>query len=112
MLKFESFLLGQPCCPEETATDRYYYGLTVRMIEAAHGVAGALASIHESVVERAALCVIGYYQDMIADAGLWHGFTDECRRLYGTPVPFHDKKPRVFKASEALGLQKPKGLKI
>lgn len=89
MLKFESFLLGQPCCPEETATDRYYYGLTVRMIEAAHGVAGALASIHESVVERAALCVIGYYQDMIADAGLWHGFTDECRRLYGTPVPFH-----------------------
>ena len=44
--------------------------------------------IHESIIERAALCLIGYYQDMIADAGLWHGFTDECRRLYGCPVPF------------------------
>ena len=89
MLKFESFLLGQPCCPEETSTDRYYYDLTVRLIDKAHEVKG-LEALHDSVIERAALCLIGYYQDMIADAGLWHGFTDECRRLYDTPVPFFD----------------------
>lgn len=89
MLKFESFLLGQPCCPEETSTDRYYYDLTVRMIKGAQSDS-VTSSIHEALIERAALCVIGYYQDMIADAGLWHGFTDECRRLYGVPVPFHD----------------------
>lgn len=88
MLKFESFLLGQPCCPEVTATDRYYYDLTLRLIKVAAADLTITASIHEAVIERAALCVIGYYQDMIADAGLWHGFTDECRRLYGTPVPF------------------------
>lgn len=89
MLKFESFLLGQPCCPEETATDRYYYDLTVRLIKAAK-TDSETSRIHEAIIERAALCVVGYYQDMIADAGLWHGFTDECRRLYGVPVPFHD----------------------
>lgn len=87
MLKFESFLLGQPCCPEETSTDRYYYQLTLRLIKAAKADE-RVARIHEAIIERAALCLIGYYQDMIADAGLWHGFIDECRRLYGVPVPF------------------------
>ncbi len=87
MLKFESFLLGQPCCPEETPTDRYYYNLTNRLIEIAEKEP-QVSSLHSAMIERAALCVVGYFQDMIADAGLWHGFTDECRRLYGTPVPF------------------------
>ncbi|MDE6696614.1 MAG: DUF3843 family protein [Muribaculaceae bacterium] len=87
MLKFESFLLGQPCCPEETSTDRYYFNLANRLIEKAESNS-LLTTLHSSLIERAALCVIGYFQDMIADAGLWHGFTDECRRLYGTPVPF------------------------
>lgn len=87
MLSFDAFLLGQPCCPEETSTDRYYYDLANRLIELAKKDSN-VSSIHEALIERAALCVIGYYQDMIADAGLWHGFTDECRRLYGTPLPF------------------------
>lgn len=90
MLKFESFLLGQPRCPEEAPTDRYYYDLTLRLIKAASAETKITGSIHEALIERAALCVIGYYQDMIADAGLWHGFTDECRRLYGVPVPFFE----------------------
>ncbi|MDE6523261.1 MAG: DUF3843 family protein [Muribaculaceae bacterium] len=87
MLKFESFLLGQPCCPEETSTDRYYFNLTNRLIELAEQD-NNVSKFHSALIERAALCVIGYFQDMIADAGLWHGFIDECRRLYGTPVPF------------------------
>lgn len=87
MLKYESFLLGQPLYPEESSTDRFYYDLTVRLINAATAD-DCVASLHEALLERAALCLIGYYQDMIADAGLWHGFTDECRRLYGCPVPF------------------------
>lgn len=85
MLSFDSFLLGQPCAPDETSTDRYYYKLACRLIEIAKK---AKISLHESILERAALCVIGYYQDVIADAGLWHGFIDECRRLYGVPVRF------------------------
>ena len=87
MLKFESFLLGQPCCPEETPTDRYYFNLANRLIELAEKDS-SVVGLHSSLIERAALCVVGYYQDMIADAGLWHGFVDECSRLYGTPVPF------------------------
>lgn len=86
MLSYEKFLAGQPCAPEEKSTDGYYYRLACRLIE----IAGTnRIPLHESLVERAALGVIGYYQDVIADAGLWHGFIDECRRLYGVPVPFY-----------------------
>lgn len=88
MLSFETFLLAQPSSPEETSTDRWYFNLTNRLIEIAHGNSHSFR-FHESIIERAALCLVGYYQDMISDAGLWHGFTDECRRLYGTPVPFY-----------------------
>lgn len=90
MLTFDSFLLGQPCCPEVTSTDRFYYDLAVRLIKAVEGDS-RFASLHEAILERAALCLVGYFQDMIADAGLWHGFTDECRRLYGVPVPFFEE---------------------
>lgn len=87
MLNFESFLLAQPCYPDEKTTDPYYFNLANRLIAEAKKLPEA-ASLHDALLDRAALCVIGYYQDMIADAGLWHGFVDECRRLYGTPVPF------------------------
>lgn len=89
MLNFESFLLAQPCYPEEKSTDPYYFNLANKLISEAKK-RGIAKSCHESIIDRAALCVIGYYQDMIADAGLWHGFVDECRRLYATPVPFFD----------------------
>lgn len=79
-------------CAEEKSSDRFYFDVALRLVEKAKEIVGG-APVHEALVERAALCVIGYYQDMIADAGLWHGFSDECRRLYGTPVPF-------FKVSE------------
>ncbi|MCM1220739.1 MAG: DUF3843 family protein [Lachnospiraceae bacterium] len=89
MLNFESFLLAQPCYPEEKTTDAYYFNLVNKLIKAAEGLS-EVKSFHGSIIDRSALCIIGYYQDMIADAGLWHGFIDECRRLYGTPVPFFD----------------------
>lgn len=86
-MNYESFLLAQPNYPDEKTTDAYYYNLTNRLIKEAKKLS-VVDSFHESVIERAALCIIGYYQDVIADAGLWHGFIDECRRLYATPVPF------------------------
>lgn len=88
-MNFETFLVGQPRYPEESSTDVYYFNLAVRLVKIAEEE-GLMKTFHSAVIERAALCVIGYYQDAIADAGLWHGFTDECRRLYGSPVPFYE----------------------
>lgn len=88
MLTFETFVAAQPCAPEEMPTDRFFYRIALQLIEKAQSLRIA-PDIHGAILERAAMYMVGYYQDVIADAGLWHGFIDECRRLYGTPVPFY-----------------------
>lgn len=36
------------------------------------------------------MCLSGYFQDIIADAGIWRSFVDANRRMYGYSVPFQD----------------------
>lgn len=88
MITMEQFLLRQPAMPQETETDKFYYNLCCRLSEVA--VEKKLfPSYPEKVVDRAALSLIGYYQDVICDAGVWRAFITECRRLYGYTVPFY-----------------------
>lgn len=91
MITKDQFLLRQPAMPEETETDRYYLNLCNRLAEIAKEK-GLFPSYPEKVVERAALALIGYYQDVICDAGVWRSFITECRRLYSYTVPFFTDK--------------------
>lgn len=88
----QQFLLRQPSYPKVMTTDEYYYNLANTLLEKAEKET-LFPGWPESVVQRAALAVIGYYQDVIADSGPWHAFTDECRRLYGKKLPFYDIGP-------------------
>lgn len=89
MVTMQQFLLRQPAAPEQTSTDRYYLDLCNRLVDIAKD--GQLfPGYPEKVVERAAMAVIGYYQDVICDAGIWRSFITECRRRYGYTVPFYD----------------------
>lgn len=90
MISKEQFLLRQPAMPEETETDKYYFGLCNHLAEVAKNKK-LFPSYPEKVIERAALALTGYYQDVIADAGVWRSFITECRRLYGYTVPFYSK---------------------
>lgn len=74
--------------PEETETDNFYFDICNKLVEEAKNKQ-LFPSYPEKVVERAALSLIGYYQDVISDAGIWRSFISECRRLYGFPVPFY-----------------------
>ena len=88
MITRQQFLLRQPAAPEETSTDKFYFDLCNRLI----GIAkdrNLFPSYPEKVVERSALALIGYYQDVISDAGIWRSFINENRRLYGYTVPFY-----------------------
>ena len=82
--------MRQPAMPEETETDKYYFELCNRLANIAKD-RGLFPSYPEKVVERAALALIGYYQDVICDSGIWRSFISECRRLYGYTVPFYSK---------------------
>lgn len=87
-IKMERFLVRQPGWPEETSTDKFYHKVANKLVEIARHD-GHFRTWPESVVEQGALCVTGYYQDVIADAGIWHGFIDECRRRFGKTLPFY-----------------------
>lgn len=89
MITMPQFILRQPGAPEETKTDAYYLALANRLV-AITGEGGLLPSYPLKVVERAAMAVVGYYQDVICDAGIWRTFISENRRLYGYTVPFYD----------------------
>ena len=87
MITKEQFLLRQPAAPEITSTDEFYFKLANRLVEVAKEN-GLFPSYPEKVMERCALALIGYYQDVISDAGIWRSFISECRRLYGYTLPF------------------------
>lgn len=89
MITKEQFLLWQPTAPEESETDGYYFNLSNRLVEIAKEKK-LYPSYPEKVIERAALCLVGYYQDVISDAGIWRSFINECQRLYGKKLPFFD----------------------
>lgn len=88
MISKEQFLLRQPAMPEVTRTDPFYYELSNKLVEIAKEKK-LFPSYPEKVVERAALALIGYYQDVIADAGIWRAFISENRRLNGQTLPFY-----------------------
>ena len=90
MISTDQFLLRQPSFPDETSTDKFYFEIYNHLVEVALKQ-GLFPSYPQKVMERAALALIGYYQDVISDAGVWRAFINECRRLYGYTVPFYSK---------------------
>lgn len=89
MISFDQFLLRQPSAPEVTSTDKYYFDLCNSLVEIAKAK-NLFPSYPEKVVERAALTLIGYYQDVISDAGIWRSFIEGNRKLYGYTLPFYE----------------------
>lgn len=99
MISREQFLLRQPASPEVTETDKFYFDLSNRLVELANE-RKLFPSYPEKVMERAALALIGYYQDVICDGGVWRSFISECRRLYGYTVPFYSKDEEYYEDYE------------
>lgn len=95
MISMEQFILRQPAAPEKTKTDAYYLDLANRLVRIA-GERKLFPSYPEKVIERVAMAVVGYYQDVICDAGVWRSFIMENRRLYGYIVPFYDNGDEYY----------------
>lgn len=85
----EQFLLRQPSFPEVSPSDPFYYDLTCRLLSRL--LESKVLDVYpDAIVGRAALCVVGYLQDVVADCGVWRSFVNECRRLYGRTLPFYE----------------------
>ena len=99
MITMQQFILRQPAAPEETSTDRYYLDLANRLVEIA-SEKKLFTSYPEKVVERAAMALVGYYQDVICDAVIWRSFITEHKRLYGKILPFYDVDENAYQHTE------------
>lgn len=83
-------MLKQPNYPHVAESDKYYMVLAGRLAKIWDN-ARLLMNVGEEVRRDVVLAVIGYYQDVVADAGIWRSFLTVCNHLYGRPVPFFDR---------------------
>lgn len=86
-ITLEQFLVRQPMFPEQMPADEYYYRLSNHILNRLAGLK-SIVSFPERGIRRMVLTCVGYYQDVICDAGVWRSFIGLCRKLYGRPVPF------------------------
>lgn len=83
------FQYAQPDGSVIHATDTYYHNLANKLLKTWDD-SDLLQEIPTAVRQAVALGIVGYLQDIIADMGIWRTFIDECKRMYGSYVPFHD----------------------
>ncbi|MDE6026678.1 MAG: DUF3843 family protein [Muribaculaceae bacterium] len=89
LISKQDFLVWQPNYPQITETDPYYWELANKLAEIS-GQSALHKELPEGVIKRMSLCLTGYMQDVIADAGIWRSFVEANRKLYGWSVPFHE----------------------
>lgn len=70
-----------------------FYPSDVAYLEMANSMLSAwdattlFSSVSEELRKETVLCLTGYMLDICADMGLWRGFSAQCTRWYGQPVP-------------------------
>lgn len=89
LISEQQFLLRQPCFPEKTATDKYFFRLANRLADICSKKA-LLPGWPESVVGRTILGIVGYFQDILTDSGIFRSFTEWHNRMYGKWLPFYE----------------------
>ena len=88
-ITIKEFMLKQPNYPEVAESDKYYIILANRLAKLLEN-SRLLVNTPEQVRKDVVLAVVGYYQDIVADAGIWRSFSTMCKELYGTPLPIYD----------------------
>ncbi len=89
-ISVKEFMLMQPNCPRVTDSDKYYIALAMRLA-ALWDESRLMSGLADAARRRVVLAVVGYYQDVVSDAGLWRAFTMMHEHLYGTPLPFYGR---------------------
>ena len=86
----KDFMLKQPNYPQVAESDKYYMVLAGRLAKMWDN-SRLLMNVDDEVRRDVVLAVTGYFQDVVADAGIWRSFSTMCNELYGRPVPFFDR---------------------
>lgn len=88
----------QPESKIENSTDEYYLMLA-QYVDKMWKSMGVFPEIGEDIRKGVVMAMVSYYQDVVADFGIWRSFVQFCRKEYGKPLPFYDE-PENYVDSE------------
>ena len=79
--------------------DQYYTELSNKIY---HALDDACFTHQFKDVEDAkqlALCIAGYFEDVLSGTCIWKTFTAECKKRYGSYIPFYENEKEFVKNS-------------
>lgn len=76
--------------------DRYYTGIANKICAVLDEVEEQNLFQDEEASHHVALCLAGWFEDVISQTGIWMAFTAECKKRYGDWIPFYEPKDDYF----------------
>ncbi len=87
----KEFMRMQPNAKKVTEAETYYMELAGKL--AKHwDESGRFTQLPDDERQAVVLAVVGYFQDIVTDAGIWRSFTMMHNHLYGSPLPFYPRR--------------------
>lgn len=84
----KDYMERQPSNPKVEVTDQFYLWIALRLAKV-WDESPWLRDLDDSVRRDVVLAVTGYYQDIVADGGLWRSFTRLHEQEHGSPLPHY-----------------------
>jgi hypothetical protein len=89
-ISVKDYMERQPGNPKVAETDQFYLWVALRLAKL-WDESPWLRSLDDDVRRDVVLAVTGYYQDVVADGGLWRSFTRLHDHWHGTPLPHYGR---------------------
>lgn len=86
----KDYMERQPGNPKVAETDRFYLWVALRLAKL-WDESPWLRGIDDEVRRDVVLAVTGYFQDVVADGGLWRSFTRLHNDRHGAPLPHYGR---------------------
>ena len=88
-ISVKDYMERQPANPKVTETDQFYLWIALRLAKLWDD-SPWLRELDDDVRRDVVLAVTGYYQDVVADGGVWRSFTRLHNERHGVPLPHFD----------------------
>ena len=89
-ISVKDFMDRQPNNPRVEPTDQFYLWIALRLAKL-WDESPWLRGLDDIVRRDVVLAVTGYYQDVVADGGIWRTFSRLHNERHGTPVPHYGR---------------------
>ena len=85
----------------DCATDLYYTRFANRLYDRLRSFVGKDLP-DKNFTRVLARKLTSYFEDIVADMGVWHSFSDLCMKLYGYPVPMYHAEEEYYPDEPSL----------